>query len=91
MFRYRVRAHTELSGSDRWAYLVDYAETPLGLLAEWSLDSAQAAECDGFNLPGGGVLLDPTPDQVERGRLELRDFFEREGLVWGLELEPLES
>lgn len=90
MVRYKVRAHTEVSGPDRWAWLIDLEETPLGTLVAWSLDPSQAVECDGFTRPDGSSLLDPTPEQMAEGEQNLRDLLEGAGTVWGVEIVRLD-
>lgn len=90
MVRYKVRAHTEVSGPDRWAWLGDFRETPLGSMAAWSLDPSEAAECDGFTLPDGSSLLDPTPEQMAEGEAQLKELLECDGSVWDVEIVRLD-
>lgn len=89
--RFKIRAHTSVSGSDRWAWVEDYISTPLGPCICWTLEEGQAGVSEGLDDPQGRHVTNPSPEQMAEFLRQFRRDFEHPSEVWGLELVYLDG
>ena len=88
--RFKIRAHTSVSGSDRWAWVEGFVQTFLGPCIAWTLDEGQAAVSEGLDDPQGRHVPNPSPEQLAECLRQWRERFELPGDVWGLEFVYLD-
>lgn len=88
--RFKIRAHTSVSGPHRWAWLSGMLESPIGPILAWSMIEGAAAVSEGIDDAQGRHVPDPSPEQMAECLREWQTAYHLPGEVWGLEFVYLD-
>ncbi len=89
--RYKARAHTPMSGAERWSYLFGIEDEPTGkVFLEWTNEPSRARIFEGIFNDAKEFVAHPTPEEMRDWLTTWREAYESAGEVWGLEFVYLD-